>query len=110
MRLPAPIFEGDTIYDSDLPEHTPGLLATMAPKTLDVLSPEERHRLYRMLSLRAVANPDQSLKVSGSLETEFVQSEFVQSEFVQSEFVQPKMVRRWQLDPLIGVPKEKDTR
>ena len=100
MRLPAPVFEGDTIYDSDLPEHTPGLLAKMAPKTLNVLSPQERHRLYRMLSLRAVANPDQSLKVSGSLETEFV----------QSEFVQPKMVRRWQLDPLIGVPKEKDTR
>ena len=72
----------------------------MAPKTLDVLSPEERHRLYRMLSLRAVANPDQSLKVSGSLETEFV----------QSEFVQPKMVSRRQLDPLMGVPKEKDTR
>jgi len=100
VRLPAPVFEGDTIYDSDLPEHTLGLLAKMAPKTLDVLSPEERHRLYRMLSLRAVANPDQSLKVSGSLETEFVQSEFVQT----------KMVRRWQLDPPMRVPKEKDTR
>ena len=100
MRLLAPIFEGDTIYDSDLPEHTPGLLAKMPPKTLDVLSPEERHRLYRMLRLRAVANPDQSLKVGESLETEFVQSEFVQT----------KMVRRWPLDPLMGVPKEKDTR
>jgi hypothetical protein len=100
VRLPAPIFEGDIIYDSDLPEHTPGLLAKMAPKALDALSPEERHRLYRMLRLRAAANPDQSLEVSGALETEFV----------QSEFVQPKMVSRRQMDPLMGVPKEKDTR
>jgi len=56
--------------------------ARMAPEAWDVLSPEERHRLYRMLRLTLVVNPDWSLEVSRSLGTEPVQSEFVQPETV----------------------------
>jgi hypothetical protein len=56
--------------------------AKMAPEALDGLSPEERHRLYRMLRLKVAANPDRSLEVSGALGTEFVQSEFVKPETV----------------------------
>ena len=51
--------------------------AGMAPETLEDLSPEERHRLYRMLRLKVVANPNRSLEVSGALGTEFVQSDTV---------------------------------
>ena len=56
--------------------------ARMAPETLDVLSPEERHRLYRMLRLKVLINPDRSLEVNGALVTEPVQSEFMQPETV----------------------------
>ena len=41
--------------------------AEMMPEALDVLQPEERHRVYKMLRLRAVAFPDGSLEVSGAL-------------------------------------------
>ena len=33
----------------------------------DALTPEERHQLYKMLRLKVVAYPDQSLEVSGAL-------------------------------------------
>jgi hypothetical protein len=56
--------------------------AKMAPEALDALSPEERHRLYRMLRLKVVANPDRSLEASGALGTELIQSEFVQPEML----------------------------
>ena len=51
--------------------------AKMAPRALEGLSPEERHRLYRLLRLKVVVSPDRSLEVSGALGTEFVQSETV---------------------------------
>ncbi len=51
--------------------------AKMAPEALDILSPEERRRLYRMLRLKVIANPDRSLEVSGALETGFVKQEMV---------------------------------
>jgi site-specific DNA recombinase len=54
----------------------------LAPEALDGLSPEERHRLYRMLRLKVIINPDRSLEVSGALETELVQLGFVQPETV----------------------------
>jgi hypothetical protein len=56
--------------------------ARMVPETLDVLSPEERHWLYRMLRLKVLINPDRSLEVKGALVTEPVQSEFMQPETV----------------------------
>ncbi len=49
----------------------------MAPEAPDILSPEERRRLYRMLRLKVIANPDRSLEVSGALETGFVKQEMV---------------------------------
>ncbi|MCA1738454.1 MAG: hypothetical protein LC740_06390 [Actinobacteria bacterium] len=56
--------------------------ARLAPEALDGLSPEERHRLYRMLRLKVIINSDRSLEVSGALETELVQLGFVQPETV----------------------------
>ena len=39
--------------------------AGMAPEALESLAPEERHRVYRMLRIRAVAHVDSTLEVSG---------------------------------------------
>ena len=41
--------------------------AELIPETLDVLEPEERHRVYNMLRLRVLAFPDGTLEVSGTL-------------------------------------------
>ena len=41
--------------------------AALAPKALDSLTPEERHRLYKMLKLRVNVDLDGSLEVSGAL-------------------------------------------
>jgi hypothetical protein len=41
--------------------------AGMAPDALESLTPEERHRVYRMLRIRAVAHVDGTLEVSGAL-------------------------------------------
>ena len=41
--------------------------AEMMPKVLDTLESEERHRVYNMLRLGAVAFPDGTLEVSGAL-------------------------------------------
>jgi site-specific DNA recombinase len=41
--------------------------AGMAPEALGSLTPEERHRVYRMLRLRAIAHVDGSLELSGAL-------------------------------------------
>ena len=46
--------------------------AEMIPEALDVLQPEERHRVYKMLRLRAVAFPGGSLEVSGALGEELL--------------------------------------
>jgi hypothetical protein len=46
--------------------------AEMMPEALDVLEPEERHRVYNMLRLRAVAFPDGALEVSGALREELL--------------------------------------
>ena len=51
--------------------------AGMVPQALDALSPEERHRLYKMLRLKVVSNADRSLEVSGALGDQFCQSETV---------------------------------
>ena len=51
--------------------------AKMVPEALDIFSPEERRRLYRMLWLKVIANPDRSLEVSGALETGFAEQETV---------------------------------
>jgi hypothetical protein len=40
--------------------------ARMAPEVLDALTPEERHRFYKMLRLRVTAAPDGSLEISGA--------------------------------------------
>ena len=37
----------------------------LVPGALDVLSPEERHQLYKLLRLEVLAYPDKSLEVSG---------------------------------------------
>jgi hypothetical protein len=41
--------------------------AALAPEALDSLTPEERHRLYKMLKLRVNVDLDGSLEVSGAL-------------------------------------------
>ena len=41
--------------------------AGMAPEALETLMPEERHRVYRMLRIRAVAHVDGTLEISGAL-------------------------------------------
>jgi hypothetical protein len=39
--------------------------AAKAPEALDSLIPEERHRLYRMLRITVIVQPDTTLEVSG---------------------------------------------
>jgi len=41
--------------------------AGMVPESLDDLSPEERHQIYKMLRLEVLAYPDKSLEVSGAI-------------------------------------------
>ena len=41
--------------------------AAMTPEALDELTPEERHRVYRMLKLKVLIKPDGSLEASGEL-------------------------------------------
>jgi len=37
--------------------------AGMVPEALETLSPQERHRVYRMLRLKVVAHPDNTMEV-----------------------------------------------
>ena len=46
--------------------------ASMTPASLDALSPEERHQVYKMLRLTVEISPDGSLDVSGILGYSFV--------------------------------------
>jgi site-specific DNA recombinase len=46
--------------------------ASMTPAALDVLSPEERHQVYKMLRLTVEVSPDGSLDVTGVLGDSFV--------------------------------------
>jgi hypothetical protein len=39
--------------------------AGMVPEALETLSPQERHRVYRMLRLKVVAHPDNTMEVQG---------------------------------------------
>lgn len=41
--------------------------AETVPEALEGLTPEERHRVYRMLGLRVAADADETLAVSGIL-------------------------------------------
>jgi hypothetical protein len=41
--------------------------AALAPEALDSLAPEERHHLYRMLRLKAVARFDETIELTGDL-------------------------------------------
>src|SRR5215203_336647 len=41
-------------------------LEAMAPKALDCLDPEERHRFYKMLRLRVRLWPDRSMEIAGA--------------------------------------------
>ena len=40
--------------------------AARVPEALDVLPPEARHAVYKMLRLRVVAHPDETLDVHGT--------------------------------------------
>ena len=39
--------------------------AAIAPEALNSLIPEERHRLYKMLRINVIVQPDTTLEVSG---------------------------------------------
>jgi len=41
--------------------------AALAPEALDSLAPEERHRLYKMLRLKVIARPDETIELTGDL-------------------------------------------
>ena len=45
-------------------------LTEVAPDALDSLSPEERHRVYKMLRLKVIANHDGSLEATGAFSEE----------------------------------------
>jgi chromosome segregation ATPase len=49
--------------------------AAMVPEGLDALSPEERHRVYKMLGLRVSVQPSGILEVSGTFGEELQLSE-----------------------------------
>jgi site-specific DNA recombinase len=44
--------------------------AVLAPDALDSLAPEERHRLYKMLKVKVVANLDEAIELTGDLVTQ----------------------------------------
>ena len=44
--------------------------AQAAPEALDGLTPEQRHRVYGMLGLKATITPDGTLEVSGKFSGE----------------------------------------
>ncbi len=46
--------------------------ARMVPEQLDLLTPEERHQVYKMLRLRVAVYKDGSLEVSGVFGNSFV--------------------------------------
>jgi hypothetical protein len=48
--------DADTIMD---------YYAGMVPETLENLTPQERHRVYRMLRLEVLSFPDGSLRIAG---------------------------------------------
>ena len=52
-------------------------LEAMAPKVLDCLDPEERHRFYKMLRLRVRLWPDRSLEISGAFQEPLTVGEVV---------------------------------
>jgi hypothetical protein len=39
--------------------------AAIAPEALDSLIPEERHRLYKLLRITVIVQPDTTIEVSG---------------------------------------------
>jgi hypothetical protein len=41
--------------------------ASVVPESLDALTSEKRHQLYKMLRLEVIAHPDKSLEVSGAI-------------------------------------------
>ena len=51
----------------------------LVPEKLDALSPEKRHRIYKLLRLKAVASPGGVLEMSGALggHTDFSVSETI---------------------------------
>jgi cell division septum initiation protein DivIVA len=51
--------------------------ASMVPEALETLSPQERHRVYRMLRLRVVAHPDDTMEVQGVFGDQFLGTEDV---------------------------------
>jgi site-specific DNA recombinase len=63
------ILEGRLEHVRSLEEDRDAVLANleaMAPKVLDCLDPEERHRFYKMLRLRVRLWPDRSLEITGA--------------------------------------------
>jgi hypothetical protein len=46
--------------------------AGMVPEALETLSPQERHRVYRMLRLKVVAQPDDMMEVQGVIGDRFL--------------------------------------
>jgi site-specific DNA recombinase len=63
------ILEGRLEHIRSLEEDRDAVLAdleAMAPKVLDCLDPEERHRFYKMLRLRVRLWPDRSLEITGA--------------------------------------------
>jgi DNA repair exonuclease SbcCD ATPase subunit len=69
------ILEGRAERLRDLERDRDALLenyAEMMPEALDVLRPEERHRVYKTLRLRVVAFADGSLEVSGAFREELL--------------------------------------
>jgi len=63
------ILEGRLKHVQSLEEDRDTVLAyleAMAPKVLDCLDPEERHRFYKMLRLRVRLWPDRSLEITGA--------------------------------------------
>jgi hypothetical protein len=48
---------GERIEDEDLDGRT---------EAVDALTPEERHRFYKMLGLKVIVGPDGSLKIGGA--------------------------------------------
>ena len=44
--------------------------AGMVPEALNALSPEERHRIYKMPRLKVIAKLDRELEINGALTNE----------------------------------------
>jgi site-specific DNA recombinase len=76
--------------------------AGMVPEALETLSPQERHRVYRMLRLKVVAHPGDTMEVQGVFGDRFLGTQDVLRD---ASFQKAPAARTANLYPVIVTPR-----